>query len=248
MEGSLFTVSSRILGRELPFMVFGHGGRPILVFPTQNGKCHDYHEFKMPETIGGRIEKGEVQLFCVGSIDEETWSGEKGEEAKRAELQEYWFQHIIEEFVPLMQEMNGSGLAPFTTGCSMGATHALNTFLRRPDIFEAVIALSGAYDARYFFGWDFMDHNLYMNSIVDYMANMPLDHPYIPLLNSRKIFICTGQGAWEDEMIRTTSMVHDIFERKGIKAFIDFWGKDVNHDWPWWQKQLPYFLDKALEA
>ena len=46
MEGQLYREYSNVLERGLPFMVFGHGGRPILVFPTQNGRCHDYNEFK----------------------------------------------------------------------------------------------------------------------------------------------------------------------------------------------------------
>jgi esterase/lipase superfamily enzyme len=200
----------------------------------------------MPETIAERIEKGEVQLFCVDSIDKETWSGAEDQKPLRSYLQELWYRHIVEEFLPVLQEINGTRLAPITTGCSMGATHALNFFLRRPDLFDGVIALSGAYDARYFFGDDFMDDTLYMNSIVDYMANLPLDHDYIPMFNARNIVLCTGQGAWEEEMVRTTRIMKDIFAAKGIRATVDFWGYDVNHDWPWWQKQLPYFLDKVL--
>ena len=68
-----YGITSRLLRRYLPYDVYGHSGRPILVFPTQNGKCGDYGQFKMPETIADRIEKGEVQLFCVDSIDKETW-------------------------------------------------------------------------------------------------------------------------------------------------------------------------------
>ena len=36
-------------------------------------------------------------------------------------------------------------------------------------------------------------------------------------------------------------------EYKDIPAWIDFWGKDVNHDWNWWQVQLPYFLNHILK-
>ena len=39
-----------------------------------------------------------------------------------------------------------------TTGCSMGAYHALNFFLQHPDVFNKVVALSGVYDARFFVG------------------------------------------------------------------------------------------------
>ncbi|WP_294559574.1 alpha/beta hydrolase-fold protein [uncultured Mailhella sp.] len=245
MEYRCHSQYSRILDRELPFVVFGHTGKPVMVFPTQNGRCTDFHEFHMPETVAEHIEAGRVQLFCVDSIDRETWSDKEGDKGRRAWLQELWFRYCTEEFTPLMLQMNGTRQAPLTMGCSMGATHALNTFLRRPDLFDGVIALSGAYDARYFFG-DYMDSNLYNNSIVDYMAGLALDHTYIPMFNARAIYICTGQGAWEEEMIRTTTMVRNIFEEKGIHAFIDFWGHDVDHDWPWWRRQFPYFLNKIL--
>lgn len=47
-------------------------------------------------------------------------------------------------------------------------------------------------------------------------------------------------------MIASSKEMKRILEEKGIHAWIDFWGYDVNHDWPWWQKQLPYFLEKIV--
>ena len=62
-----------------------------------------------------------------------------------------------------------------------------------------------------------------------------------------------GQGAWEDEGRRTTAIMGDIFRDKGIRAWVDFWGHDVNHDWYWWKEQILYYLpyllkEKELEA
>jgi len=53
-----------------------------------------------------------------------------------------------------------------------------------------------------------------------------------------------GQGAWEEEMLDDARALKHILDEKGIPHWIDFWGHDVNHDWPWWHKMLPYFLDK----
>ena len=100
------------------------------------------------------------------------------------------------------------------------------------------MALSGVYDAKFFFdGWE--DGTLYQNSPVDFLANMPADHPYISLYNQRRIVFCVGQG-------RTTAIMRDIFAAKGIHAWVDFWGYDVDHDWCWWKKQLRYFLPYVL--
>jgi esterase/lipase superfamily enzyme len=32
--------------------------------------------------------------------------------------------------------------------------------------------------------------------------------------------------------------------RQAIPAIVDEWGDDVNHDWPWWRKMLPHYLDR----
>jgi len=38
----------------------------------------------------------------------------------------------------------------------------------------------------------------------------------------------------------------DIFYRKGIHTWVDFWGHDCAHDWPWWYKQAAYFFPWLL--
>jgi len=69
-----------------------------------------------------------------------------------------------------------------TFGCSLGATHAANLFLRFPDIFDGTLALSGIYASEYGFG-GYMDEEVYRNSPVHYIANLPADHPYIEKYN-----------------------------------------------------------------
>jgi len=38
----------------------------------------------------------------------------------------------------------------------------------------------------------------------------------------------------------------DILTAKGIPHTLDLWGADVDHDWPWWRKMLPYTLDRIV--
>ena len=148
--------------------------------------------------------------------------------------------------MPCIYSRNHSGKMPVAFGCSLGATHAAIVFLRRPDLFGGCLALSGAYDAKYFFdGW--MNDVLYRNSPVHFMENLPTDHWYVGLYNQRKPIFCVGQGPWEDEGRRTTAILRDVFQAKGIGAWCDFWGYDVDHDWPWWKKQMRYFLPYFLE-
>ena len=59
-----------------------------------------------------------------------------------------------------------------------------------------------------------------------------------------QIIICVGQGAWEGPMIADAARMKEIMASKDIPCWVDFWGHDVNHDWPWWRRQFPYFLEK----
>ena len=66
-----------------------------------------------------------------------------------------------------------------------------------------------------------------------FLENMPTDHPYIELYNQRKIIICAGQGPWEEQGLPSVHHLKSIFSRKGIEGWVDLWGYDVCHDWPW---------------
>ena len=46
----------------------------------------------------------------------------------------------------------------------------------------------------------------------------------------------------EDEMVKSTGLMKETFDRLSVNAWCDFWGSDVNHDWPWWRKQITLFF------
>ena len=234
---------SRALNRDMRVMIYGTGGMPFLCFPTQNSPCTNYEDFGMIDQLADFIDGGQIQLFVVDTVDIESWSARGADNERRALRQEQYFHYIVDEAVPFIKSRNPA--TPAVTGFSMGADHAVITFLRRPDLFRGVIALSGVYDADYFFdGW--MNPTLYESSPERFLPNMPVSHPYIALYNDRKIIICCGQGAWEEDGVRTLKHLQRVFREKGIRAWCDFWGHDVNHDWPWWFKQMRYFLPFML--
>ena len=114
--------------------------------------------------------------------------------------------------------------------------------IRHPEIFDTLIAISGLYRLNHFIG-DYVDENVYFNSPLMYLENLT-DPEYLELYRQSRIIVCAGQGAWEDEMLEDTLTLKRILEQKNIPHLIDIWGGDVNHDWPWWRKMLPYFLEK----
>lgn len=241
---------SRYLDRDMEFKVFGHAGRPILIFPCQGGRFFDWENFGMCNIAAPWIDAGKLQIFCADSIDGESWDA-PGPERPRIEMQERWYNYICEELVPRVLEINREQGPDHTGrilvgGASVGAGHAVNFYLRRPDLFNGTIALSGIYTAKEFFG-DYMDDLVYRNSPCDYMRNLPKDHPYKELYDrAAKFIMCCGQGAWEDKLLASTLELRDILESKDIHPWVDIWGTDVSHDWPWWQRQWPYFLENIL--
>ena len=246
MSGRFSNFYSHILNQELGMTQYGHDGLPCLVFPSQNGKSHDFEGFGMVEACQPWLDSGRLRLYCVDSVDEQTWSAYHLPPRSRIQRHEAWFAHITEEFVPFIhRDANWEGRL-MTLGCSMGATHAANAMFRRPDIFESVIALSGAYDARWLLN-GYMDELVYLNSPLDSIRGMDPGHPYVTLLNQSRIILCCGQGAWEDEMLRSVRLLESAMRDRGIFPWVDIWGMDVNHDWDWWRRQLGYYLGKLLD-
>ena len=245
MQKEMITQYSQALNQEMHVMVYGHGGVPFLCFPTQDSMCRNYEDFGMIHQLADFIEENKIQLFVVDTVDRESWSAKGSDPAWRAMIQEQYFHYIVDEAIPLITSRNPR--TPAVTGFSLGANHAVITFLRRPELFRGVIALSGVYDTDYFFdGW--MNPTLYESAPDRFLPGMRPDHPHIALYNERKMILCVGQGAWEEDGVRSLKYLESVFREKGIHAWCDFWGYDVNHDWPWWFRQMRYFLPKMIEG
>ena len=243
MKTEYFKEYSPALGRDMEFMVYGHAGRPVLYIPCQDGRFHDFGDFHMADTLAPWIDSGQIIVFSVDTIDKETWSDKNGDPYWRARRHEQWMTYLFCEMAPrILDWTHQDGIIAF--GCSLGATHAANLYLRRPDLFNGCLALSGIYTADYGFG-GYMDEVVYQNSPVHYMANLPQDHPYIGIFNRQRAAICVGLGPWE--LPDSTRWMADILYRKGIHTWVDFWGQDCAHDWPWWYKQVTYFVPYLLE-
>ena len=223
--------------------MYGESGRPLLAFPSQDGRFYDYENFGMVDVLSPWIESGKIRLICCDSIDTETWSNHYGNPRQRIELHERWYHYIMDELLPRLRHFDNETF--MVTGCSMGAFHAGNFFFRRPDIFDSLIALSGLYHSAYGFG-SYHDDLTYANSPQDFIPNIPEDHPWLSLYRQRNIILCVGQGRCEEELLESTRCMDEILNNKGIPAWVDYWGYDVDHDWPWWRKQLAYFMQKIV--
>src|SRR5438067_1497281 len=64
---------SPALGRDMELLVFGHGGLPGLVFPSSCGSFFEFEDRGMVNAVYDKLEHGRLQLFCVDSVDSESW-------------------------------------------------------------------------------------------------------------------------------------------------------------------------------
>ncbi len=248
MNIQYFSEYSHSLGREMQFKVYGHGGKPILVIPCQGGRFYEFEDMRMLDIYAPYIESGRAQIFTIDSLDNETLCA-SGDCRWRICRHEAWINYIVNEAIPrfsgINTEANGWEMKFAVTGLSLGALHAMTLFLRYPDIFDATMCLSGIYTNEIHFG-DYHDDLTYANSPMQFLANMPSDHPYMQKYNAGKIIVCVGQGAWEEETLDCTRSIAKIFYEKGINARVEFWGHDVRHDWDWWFIQAAQFLPDLL--
>ena len=249
MEIRYFKHWSSHLNREMEFKVYGHAGKPVLFIPCQSGRFFDFENFKMLDHWAPFIESGSCTVYAADCIDDEAWAALGADNRWRIENHENWFRYITLELVPYIKhlsgERNGYDQGILTFGCSMGAMHAANLYYRRPDLFDSVFAISGLYDSQDFFG-GYMDDLVYNNCPVNYLANMPADHPYMALYNSQKSLIVVGQGDWEGPLLESTRRLDTVCAQKGIHTRFEYWGYDVAHDWPWWFKMVAHYVPQLL--
>ena len=237
---------SSYLNREMEFKVYGHGGKSVLFIPCQGGRFFDFENFKMLDAWADWISSGQCRVFSADCIDNEAWAAQGADNRWRIENHERWCNYIVNELVPAIHYIACNGDPIMTFGCSMGAMHAANLYYRRPDIFDSCFAISGLYDNKLFFG-DYCDDLVYNNCPCLYLQNMPQDHWYMDLYRSQKSLVVCGQGAWEEPLLESTRWLDTVCRSKGIPTRFEYWGYDVNHDWPWWFKMVKTYLPWLLD-
>ena len=140
--------SSR-LGRDMELLVFGHAGLPVIVFPTSGGRFYEFEDRGLIGALGGKIDAGQLQIFCVDSVDMESWYNKAVPPRWRIARQVQYDEYLIHEVVPLVRVKNRDAHL-VSLGCSFGGFHAVNVALKHPDVFTGFLSMSGAFDLRNF--------------------------------------------------------------------------------------------------
>ena len=225
---------SHRLGRDMELVVFGHGGAPYIVFPTSMGSFHEYEDNGMIGALAGKLAHGGLQLFCVSTVDSESWYAHHAHPRHRVERALAYEQYLLHELVPLVQQKNPHAIG--VTGCSFGAYHALLAALRRPDLFRQCVVMGGAYDIRRFLG-AYYDEDCYFLNPVDFLPH--LNDPWLlDRMRANKWVLVTGdRDICLDDNRRMAEMLH----AKGVPAHLHVW-TDSEHDWPQWREMAKAYL------
>jgi esterase/lipase superfamily enzyme len=233
---------SPMLDLPMPIVTYGDRGRPLLLFPTAAADFLENERFFLVKSIEPAIMAGRVRVFSIDSINRLAWMDSKVPVAEQARRQALYARYVEEEVVPYVRHVCGDGSVRITTtGASFGAFHAANALLRRPDLFDGLIGMSGFYDLEPDYLKGYSDDNCYFNNPAWYLPN--LSGPPLELLRAAcRIVLVSGRGAYESP--GASQQFSTLLNEKGIPHLMDFWGPDVNHDWPWWRRMLPYYLDR----
>ena len=250
MDVSYHKAHARNLGRDMEYKRYGHAGRPVVVFPTSQGRFYQFEDSGGVAALAEFIDTGRIQLFTLDGIDSESFFNKHADATHRIARHEAYFRYVREEALPELQTIaaksnGGRALKPLFSGCSMGGYHSSNFVFRFPELACGVISLSGVYATRDFFGRT-LEGSIFYNSPLDYLPGI-VDQKLLARLRTLRLIFCCGQGAWEERMLVETRELEQILRDKSIPAWIDYWGGDVSHDWPWWHKQLVYFFGRWLD-
>ncbi|HMF64090.1 MAG TPA: alpha/beta fold hydrolase [Edaphobacter sp.] len=236
MQREYYKWFSPSLKRDMEMLAFGHAGMPALVFPTSCGRFFEFEDRGMVNAVHDKLEQGHLQLFCVDSIDAESWYNRGAAPRWRIARHMQYEQYLMQEVLPLIREGNrGANVA--AVGCSFGGYHAINIALRHPDIFNAFLSMGGAFDLSSFLS-GYYDEDCYFHLPMHYLPNMQ-DPWYLDRYRRNTYVLATGvHDICREENERMARVLRD----KGIPCRLDVWESDADHDWSWWQRMIQTYL------
>lgn len=227
---------SPVLGREMELLSFGHGGARVIVFPTSNGRFFDWENRGLIDTLSGHINKGWIQVFCVDSVDPESWFNQSVAPEARATRHLQYQDYIINEVLPFTKSKNDNDFT-IATGASFGAYHSMSIVLRYPQFFSRAIGMSGVYDVRDWTG-GYMDQGpIREASPCEYLAALD-DRTKLEQIKKLDLIIPIGV---EDPLYGNNKWFSSLLWQKGIWHAFREWRENA-HDWPYWHQMILQYI------
>jgi esterase/lipase superfamily enzyme len=230
---------SHHLQREMELLVYGDGGSPVILFPTRMAKFYDYEDWGLIDSLESKIASGQVQIFCLSSVDEESFYCKQIHPAERINRHKLFEQYVLFELLPFIKEKNDNPNI-IVAGCSFGAYHAVNLAFRYPQLFKKVIGMSGRYDLtiqlEYFNDLfeGFWNEDIYFNMPGQYIHNLNNEAIIKALQNLEIIFARGKEDAFLENNLQLSKGLWDrnipnimhTLEGEAHKA--KYWGEMLN--------------------
>ncbi|MEO0448298.1 MAG: alpha/beta hydrolase-fold protein, partial [Verrucomicrobiota bacterium] len=202
----------------------------------------EYERLRMHHWLSEKINRGQLQLFCVDSIVQDSLYASWMNPADRIQRQMQYEEYVLNEVMPLMAAKNGHECT-ISHGLSLGAYQAANIAFRHPHLFRKLCAFSGRYDLTLsveHFGdlfHGYYDGNVYFHNPSHFLQGMPdgraLDH-----LKRMDIVFTIGK---EDPFLGDNHHVSRTLEAKGVSHAMHEW-EGRAHEGYSWRRMAPLYL------
>lgn len=161
----------------------------------------------MIAAVSHKYETGDLQAYCVDSIDSESWYNKAISPAERVRRHMQYEQYLLDEVLPFILARNQSPRVA-VTGCSFGGYHTINFALRHPDLVSDAISMGGAFDIHQFLD-GYYDENCYFHCPPDYLSGLNDERYLAAYRQSVRIVLATGEtDMCLDENRRLSSLMN----------------------------------------
>jgi esterase/lipase superfamily enzyme len=223
------------LERDMDLLVFGHAGARVLVFPSSMGKFFEWEDQGMIGALSEHLERGWLQLYCVDSVDSDSWYAKWKHPADRAFHHSRYDAYLRDEVFPLTQGNPNPFL--MTTGASFGAYHALTFALRYPHLVGRTIGLSGVYDIREVTD-GYTDQHIYPYNPAEFIVN-EYEPDRLAAMHRMDIILAIGR---DDSLRGNSEYFSGRLWSKNIWHALRIWD-GWSHDWPYWRQMIRTYID-----
>ncbi len=230
------------LGRDMELLVFGHAGAKVLAFPTRDGRFYEYENIGLVRSLEQKINSGQIQLFCVDSIDHDSlycfWKHPADRVRRHMQFEDY----VLNEVLPFMASINRHPCT-IAHGSSLGAYHAANLAFRHPHLFKKLSAFSGRYDLTLnvesfrdlFDGYH--DENVYFHNPSHFLPNLHCEQR-LGHLRTMDIVLTIGR---DDPFLDNNLELSRVLGEKGIRHALHIWDGRA-HRASAWRKMAPLYI------
>lgn len=216
MRREEYKIKSELLGKEVKILVYGHFGINVLLFPITDDDPLEFEHIGLIQSLSPLIEKGHIKLFSFETNNLNCWLNNSISPKERSDNHFSFNSFLTNELIQFIYNDNGAAVPIITAGAGIGAFHAVNSYLRRPDIFMGAIGANGFYDIQWLSG-SYYDENCYFNSPLHYLPNLTDDYWLSFLKSQNHLSLIVQNGNWD--LINQANRLSDILR-----------GKDITHN------------------